>query len=1141
MDLSTSPSLAWAESPPRWKFDVFLSFRGEDTRRGFISHLYRELEFWQAFKTFKDDQELEIGADISPDLLSAIEQSHLAIVVLSPNYASSTWCLHELSKIIESMETRDKRILPVFFNVDPSDVRHQRKSFAEAFSKHEEKFSDQIEKVEKWKEALRKVANFSGWDAKNYKCESELIQVIVRCVWEKLHPTITLSNCKDKQLVGIEIGLGQMSLYLAPEEKDVRIIGIWGMGGVGKTTLARLVYERLSHHFEVAEFLVDGPIVDLQKRVLSPILKENISQVCDEYKGTFFIRKCLSNKKVLLVVDDVDSCDRLKTLAGYKSWFGEESRIIVTTRDERVLVQNDIEMSFELAGLSDSKAIELFCQNAFKKDQPKEGFSELAKCFVDYAQGLPLALEVLGGFLYKRDLEAWNSALESLKRIPNPEIFEKLKLSYDALDDLQKNIFLDIAFFYKGLDKGRIIELLQHCYGLNVHIVIDVLVEKSLLTIDLPKNVGMHGLVQEMAWEIVRQESREEPCLRSRLCHRNDIFHVFTTNTGTEAIKGIRLCLLGLEEADSSWNCECFSKMLKLTHLEFNNLVINSCPKFLSNFLRILKWNWYPFKSLPANFRPNLLVELKMQRSKLVRLWDEKQDMPNLKYMDLSESKNLKKTPDFTGIPNLEELKLANCDSLVEVHASIAVHKKLKDLILGECKNLKSLPSKIEMDSLEYLDLNSCSKVEIPEFGEGMKNLSRLFIPGTASKELPSSIEHLVGLTYLCIYDSKSLQSLPGAAIFKLKSLEQLNMERCPKLKKLVENTGETVSLKPPALRQIFGGFTGLFKRKSPEPVCLPLPCPRALPSLQELFLDDCNLCQGVIPDDIGYCLPSLIRLFLGGNNFVSLPASIKCLSKLRSINLKRCKRLQQLPDLPSNERLEVQADDCDSLKMLSEPSQQGRFNKLVYFGLTTVNCFGLIGNEGLNNGIFSTLRRLAAQGISPNGAPLSFGIVSPGSKISEWFDTQSEGDSLTVELPSDRESCTSEWMGIVFCVVFPDPKDPVTLQFNDLLIECLSPGIGREHTLHIERHMMGDHLWMSFMPRGQIQDTTGCSIRFLFNAYYSWFDRIPCSNCVKRCGARVLYEQDLKNLLSGTTNILKRSREYCDLEETQAGEGPNN
>ncbi|PRQ34062.1 putative leucine-rich repeat domain, L domain-containing protein [Rosa chinensis] len=188
-------------------------------------------------------------------------------------------------------------------------------------------------------------------------------------------------------------------------------------------------------------------------------------------------------------------------------------------------------------------------------------------------------------------------------------------------------------------------------------------------------------------------------------------------------------------------------------------------------------------------------------------------------------------------------------------------------------------------------------------------------------------------------------------------------MERCPKLKKLVENTGETVSLKPPALRQIFGGFTGLFKRKSPEPVCLPLPCPRALPSLQELFLDDCNLCQGVIPDDIGYCLPSLIRLFLGGNNFVSLPASIKCLSKLRSINLKRCKRLQQLPDLPSNERLEVQADDCDSLKMLSEPSQQGRFNKLVYFGLTTVNCFGLIGNEGLNNGIFSTLRRLAAQG----------------------------------------------------------------------------------------------------------------------------------------------------------------------------------
>ncbi|KAK9944030.1 hypothetical protein M0R45_009614 [Rubus argutus] len=162
----------------------------------------------------------------------------------------------------------------------------------------------------------------------------------------------------------------------------------------------------------------------------------------------------------------------------------------------------------------------------------------------------------------------------------------------------------------------------------------------------------MHDLIQEMAWEIVRGESIDEPGLRSRLCHRNDIFHVFLRNTGTKAIKGIRLCLPELEEADSSWNCESFSKMFKLTFLELNNLIIHSGPKFLPDSLRNLIWSWYPSRFLPQSYRPNLLVELIMNKSKLVRLWDGKQDLPYLKTIDLSRSKNLTKTPDLTGWNN---------------------------------------------------------------------------------------------------------------------------------------------------------------------------------------------------------------------------------------------------------------------------------------------------------------------------------------------------------------------------------------------------------------------------------------------------------------------------------------------------------
>ncbi|XP_050108970.1 TMV resistance protein N-like [Malus sylvestris] len=128
-----------SSSPPQWKYDVFLSFRGEDTRKNFTGHLYDKL-LWRGIKTFKDDPELERSASISPELFRAIEESRFAVVVLSPNYASSSWCLDELSKIFDCMEARNT-ILPVFYDVDPSHVRKQMGTFAKAFDRHEENFS----------------------------------------------------------------------------------------------------------------------------------------------------------------------------------------------------------------------------------------------------------------------------------------------------------------------------------------------------------------------------------------------------------------------------------------------------------------------------------------------------------------------------------------------------------------------------------------------------------------------------------------------------------------------------------------------------------------------------------------------------------------------------------------------------------------------------------------------------------------------------------------------------------------------------------------------------------------------------------------------------------------------------------------
>lgn len=145
-------------------FHVFLSFRGEDTRTNFTDHLYYAL-LRKGIVTFRDDEELERGQAISEKLIKAIEQSIFSIVILSQNYTSSSWCLDELVKIMETKQDFGQTVFPVFYGVDPSDVRHQKNSFATAFEKYEGIFSN--DKVQRWRKALITVANLSGWDIRN--------------------------------------------------------------------------------------------------------------------------------------------------------------------------------------------------------------------------------------------------------------------------------------------------------------------------------------------------------------------------------------------------------------------------------------------------------------------------------------------------------------------------------------------------------------------------------------------------------------------------------------------------------------------------------------------------------------------------------------------------------------------------------------------------------------------------------------------------------------------------------------------------------------------------------------------------------------------------------------------------------------
>lgn len=151
---------------PSWTYDLFLSFRGEDARKNFVDHLYAA--FVQAgIYTFRDTESISRGEDISMELLKAIEESRISIVVMTKNYASSTWCLNELVKILECRNKFHQRVIPIFYDVDPSNVRKQRGSFAVAFWRHEERFKEEMEMVKMWRAALTEVASLSGWVLKN--------------------------------------------------------------------------------------------------------------------------------------------------------------------------------------------------------------------------------------------------------------------------------------------------------------------------------------------------------------------------------------------------------------------------------------------------------------------------------------------------------------------------------------------------------------------------------------------------------------------------------------------------------------------------------------------------------------------------------------------------------------------------------------------------------------------------------------------------------------------------------------------------------------------------------------------------------------------------------------------------------------
>ncbi|CAN0892528.1 Disease resistance protein RUN1, partial [Linum grandiflorum] len=842
----------------KWDYDVFLCFRG-DVRLDFMPYLEKAMNA-KKIRVFVDTM-LSVTEDIG-ELLRKLERTAVSVVIFSCKFADSPWCLDEVRTIAQSIKKYGHRALPVFYQVDWTTVAGDyrwsddwKSAFLSCFLPRQTPYAKTIggldatkERKKEWMDSLQAVASKTGRTSESFPVATDLVDEVVAQLLTTL--ASMSSGVEFSDLVGMDSRVSIVEHRLAMEEQKMsRIVGLWGMGGLGKTTLARTCYERLKllnkdemkFHFieKVNEtcnkpHLAEGIVLQLYSALLS---EKNLTRA-DIDVG--YRRERLSRLKVFLVLDDVQTPRQLEQLllkhaTILTKLFAMGSRVIVTTRNYRVLQYAKAKM-YHVQHLNGKESLDLFKMHAFEPDSIQDDHMiNLSDRVVSHCTGNPLYLKVLGGTLLHKGEAYWESFLEKLGDIREPEIHDVLRRSYDELENNDKRLFLDVACFFSGTLKSLLVKYMDASYT-SAYSSLEDLIDKSLLVssnVGGETTIGVHSLLRVMAWNIVNDE--EDVRKRSRLKDPDDIHKLLTTQEQPNLEKLVLLCL------SKSANLQTIPDLSSCSNLE--HLLLSGCESLTE---------------LPASIE---------SLAKLVTL-------------DASDCQSLTSVPSKISSKFLKQLVLSNCPSLTKA-PEVVNSAELQSLDLDRTP-IDSLPEstfhKVKQDGTVSLYGTNITHFPFPQ-----TRFEHLKLRHTAIKEIES--DHEYGKSKfgrLHLIDNPQIATLP-ATIWNMVSVE-LIVQDCPLIPCLPVVSEPRLKYSLTKLQII--GCTSLTE------------FPSSISNLRNL---EVLVFSGTGINSLPSCIGELEQLsymdLSYSTNLESVPSTIKELGKLSKLVLIGCDRIGPLPE----------------------------------------------------------------------------------------------------------------------------------------------------------------------------------------------------------------------------------------------------